>query len=122
MTWDLAGVNNDAMWAAGTANHLIVKTAGVYIAWSQVHLAAGGGSLRGAHILLNGTAIGNTVGVGTRDPLNFGDGNQFVAETPPMSLAVNATVYLSVFQNSGGALNLDNAVSGAYLCLLRLGQ
>jgi len=40
---------------------------------------------------------------------------------PPMSLAHNAQVYLSVFQNTGAPLNLIPNESGTSLTILRLG-
>jgi len=58
--------------------------------------------------------VGNpvtTAGVGTCQALI----------TPPMSLAHNAQVYLSVFQNTGAPLNLIPNESGTSLTILRLG-
>lgn len=122
ITFDAAGVNNDAAWTAAV-NHFTVKTAGQYLAWAQCHFAAAAGGIRSAYILLNGTSVGtNAVAAGFRNPLNFGDGNFFCVVTPPLSLAVNATLYFSVYQNSGGALNLSASDSGAFMGLIRLGS
>jgi hypothetical protein len=122
VTFDSAGVNNDTMWTA-TVNHFTIKTAGVYIAWAQCHFTAASGGIRAAYILLNGTSVTtNAVAGAFRNPLNFGDGNFFLVFAPPMSLAVNATLYFSVFQNSGLSLNLDTSDSGAFMGVVRVGS
>jgi hypothetical protein len=121
VTFDSAGVNNDTMWAAAV-NHFTVKTAGVFLAWAQCHFAPTAGGIRAAYILLNGTSVTtNAVASAFRNPLNFGDGNFFCCVTPPLSLAVNATLYFSVYQNSGGALNLDIGDSGSFMGVVRIG-
>jgi hypothetical protein len=122
VTLDTDPLDNDATWTA-TVNHFTIKTAGVYISWAQVHFTPAAGGIRAGYILLNGTSVStNAVAAGFRNPLNFGDGNFFCVVTPPMSLAVNAALYLSVYQNSGGALNLDSSDSGAFMGLVRLGS
>jgi hypothetical protein len=121
VTFDSAGVNNDTMWTAAV-NHFTVKTAGVYLVWAQAHFTAAAGGIRAAYILLNGTSVTtNAVAGAFRNPLNFGDGNFFCCVTPPLSLAVNATLFFSVYQNSGGALNLDSVDSGAFMGVVRIG-
>jgi hypothetical protein len=122
VTFDAAGVNNDTMWTAAV-NHFTIKTAGNYIAWAQVHFAAAANGIRAGYILLNGTSVTtNAVAAGSRNPLNFGGGNFFCVVTPPMALAVNAQLYFSVFQNSGGNLNLDSSESGAFMGVVRIGS
>src|SRR5947209_16092439 len=121
VTFDSAGVNNDTMWAAA-ATHFTIKTAGVYFAWAQCNFAPTAGGIRAAYILLNGTSVAtNAVAGAFRNPLNFGDGNFFLVFAPPMSLAVNATLYFSVYQNSGAALNLTSGDSGSYMGVVRVG-
>ena len=122
ITFDAAGVNNDAAWTSGV-NHFTIKTAGVYLALAQAHFTAAAGGIRAAYILLNGTSVAtNAVGAAFRNPLNFGDGNFFAVAAPPMSLAVNATLYFSVYQNSGGSLALNAGDSGAFMSLIRIGS
>ncbi|MGH7743340.1 MAG: hypothetical protein ACREQ5_00760 [Candidatus Dormibacteria bacterium] len=122
ITFDAAGVNNDTMWAAAV-NHFTIKTAGVYLAWAQCQFAAAAGGIRAAYILLNGTSVvTNAVAAGFRNPQSFGDGNYFTVVTPPLSLAVNATLYFSVFQSSGAALNMTTTSSGAFMGLVRIGS
>lgn len=122
ITFDSNGVNNDNMWVAST-NHFTIKTAGVYLGWAQCHFTAAANGYRACHIMLNGTSpTSNSVAAGARNPLNFGDGNYFTCVTPPLQLAVNATLYFSVFQTSGGSLALDATHSGAYMALVRIGS
>jgi hypothetical protein len=123
VTWGSAGLNNDAMWASGSPTLFTVKTAGVYIAWAQAHFSAAAGGVRACYILLNGTNIAtNTVASAFRNPLNAGDGNFFCCVTPPMQLAVNATLAVAVYQNTGGSLSLDNTDSGAFMGVTRIGS
>ena len=58
---------------------------------------------------------------GTAAPVGYEEA-PLVTYAPPMALAVNATLYFSVFQNSGAALNLDSTDSGAFMGVLRLGS
>lgn len=122
VTFDAAGVNNDAMWVA-SVNHFTIKTAGVYWVWAQTHFTAHATGYRACHIMLNGTSpTSNSVAAGARNPLNANDGNFFTCVTPPLQLAVNALLYFSVFQTSGGSLNLDTTDSGSYMGLVRIGS
>lgn len=122
VTLDTAGLNNDTMWVA-SANHVTIKTAGTYLAWVQTHFTAAAGGVRSCHIMLNGTSpTSNAVAAGARNALNFGDGNFFCCVTPPLALAVNAQLYFSVFQNSGGPLALDSTDSGAFMGVVRIGN
>lgn len=124
ITMDTAGINNDVMWTAAV-NHLTIKTAGIYVVWAQATFDANTTGVRALHILLNGTSVTtNQVGAAGSNALSLVGGSitQIMARTPPLSLAVNATLYLSVFQNSGGALNTLNTISGTYLCATRIGN
>jgi hypothetical protein len=122
VTFDSAGVNNDTMWTAAV-NHFTIKTAGVYVAWAQCHFSANATGVRSCHIMLNGTSpTSNSVAAAARNAFPSGDGSFFVAVSPPLSLAVNAQLFFSVFQNSGGALNLDTVDSGAFMGVLRIGS
>lgn len=116
-----AVVNNDNMWVAGQ-NAFTIQTGGVYIAYAQLHFDLNATGVRALHILLNGTAVSNSVAAASDNALNVGEGNAFSARTPPMALAPGATLYLSAYQNSGGALNLTTVLSGTYMSVIRVGN
>lgn len=120
VTWNTAGINNDAMWSSG--NTVTIKTAGVYVAWLQPHFTAAANGIRAGYILLNGTAIGNAVASRFTNPISSGDGNFYPLMTPPMQLAVNATLAAMVYQNSTLSLTLDTSDSGMYMAVVRLGS
>jgi hypothetical protein len=123
VSWNAASINNDVMWAVGSPTKVTIKTGGVYIAVAQVHFTANANGIRASHIMLNGTnIIANSVAVTAVNRLNAGAGNAFTAMTNPMRLAPGATIYLSVFQNSGGGLNVDTPESGTYLSVFRWGN
>ena len=69
----------------------------------------------GTNIIANSVAVTavNTVGVSAN--------TLFTVMTPPIRMGPGATIYLSVFQNSGGPLNLVTALSGTRLSAIRLG-
>jgi hypothetical protein len=121
--FDTAGINNDTMWVSGTTQ-LTVHTAGNYIAWAQVTFDANVTGLRALHILLNGTSVTSNVVAGASDNALTvaGSVSQLMCRTPPMVLAVNATLFLSVFQNSGSSVSVDSIVSGTFLCVTRIGK
>jgi hypothetical protein len=123
VTFDAAGVNNDAAWTAST-NHFTIKTAGVYIAWAQCNFAAASGGIRAAYILLNGTSVSTNAVAGVFDNAqSIGGGNFFALATQPLQLAVNATLYFSVYQNSGSSLALASTTeSGNFMSLARIGS
>lgn len=121
ITLDAAGVNNDGMWIAGQ-QPFTVQTAGVYVAWGQVNFTANGTGVRTGGILLNGTSVAsNSVARCSEAATSGTDLTTMSMKTQPMSLAVGATLYLTAWQSSGGALNLDPSLSGAFLCVMRIG-
>jgi hypothetical protein len=123
LTFDTAGINNDTMRAAGVSA-LTVHTAGNYIAWAQVTFDANVTGLRALHILLNGTSVSTNVVAGASDNALTvaGSVSQLMCRTPPMVLSVGATLFLSVFQNSGTSVSVDSIVSGTFLCVTRIGK
>jgi len=123
VTWATAGVNNDVMWSAGSPDHLTVVTAGVYICWARTHFASNATGHRAAHLMINGTSIiANSLAVRAVPAVGTSADTIFTCITAPTRLPVGATIYLSVYQNSGGALNLLTALSGTMLAALRVGQ
>jgi hypothetical protein len=123
VVWNTTGINNDAMWASALGSQLTLQTGGVYIARAQTHFAINATGTRACHIMLNGTnIIANSVAVTAVNAVGVSADTLFTAMTPPMRLAPGATLYLSVFQNSGGALNLITTLSGTSLSLIRIGN
>lgn len=121
ITFDVAGVNNEAIWVAGQQAFTIV-TAGVYIAWAQGSYVANATGIRTAHILLNGTSVAsNSVARGAIAAPSGTDLATFSLKTAPMSLAVGATLYFSAWQSSGGSLSLDQTLSGTHMSVMRVG-
>lgn len=114
-------INEDNLWVA-SVGHMTIHTAGIYVAWAQVNWDGNATGQRAGHILLNGTAISNSVAAYAANAVTTtGVGSCYLMITPPMSLAVGAQIYLSVFQNSGGPLNLIPNESGTSLSVIRLG-
>lgn len=123
VVWNAASPNNDGMWASGAADHLIVQSAGVFVGFARVHFASNGTGSRACHVMLNGTSIiANSVGVISVNAVGVSADTIFTCITPPMRLAAGAQLYLSVYQNSGGALNLLTTLSGTMLSAIRIGQ
>lgn len=121
ITFDVAGVNNEAIWIAGQQPFTVV-TAGVYVAWAQASYIANATGVRTAHILLNGTSVAtNAVARASESAPSGTDLSTFSLKTAPMSLAVGATLYFSAWQSSGGALSLDFNLSGTFMAVQRLG-
>jgi hypothetical protein len=115
-------INEDNLWVP-SVGHMTVQTAGIYIAWAQINWDYNAVGIRAAHMLLNGTSIAaNSIAAGSGNTnATAGTGTAFLMISPILSLAVGAQIYLSVFQNSGGALNLIPNESGTSLSLIRVG-
>lgn len=123
VTLPAMAVNDDNMWVS-SSNSLIVQTAGSYVAASQIHFDLAAGGERFMHILLNGTSVGsNCVAAASQNPNNNAgtEGNAMMCMSPVLALAANATLYLSVFQSSGAALNLTTIRSACNFGLWRVG-
>lgn len=113
ITWDTVDINNDAMWASGTNDHLIVQTAGVY--WIQIQPAISatpGGCHMAAYICVNGTSTSSNA-VGAAD---VGSAAMLPAVTL-VGLSVGATIYGFVYQAqaSGLSTTLSSANGGCRL-------
>ena len=122
VTWNTTSINNDSMWSSGAADHLLIQTAGVYVALARTHFTSNATGTRAAHILLNGTnIIANSVAVTAVNAVGVSADTIFTAMTPPMRLSVGAALYLSVYQNSGAGLNLLTSLSGTMLAAIRIG-
>lgn len=121
ITFDSAGVNNDAIWTVGQ-QPFATKTGGVYIAWAQACFTANATGVRVAHILLNGTAVVNSIAAASEKAPSGTDLATINLETPPMYLAPGATLYFSAWQSSGGSLTLSPNTSGTFMSVVRIGN
>jgi hypothetical protein len=122
ITFDQAGVNNDNIWTAGQ-QAFTIQTGGVYLAMAQANFTANNTGVRTCGILLNGTSVAaNSVARGSQKSPSATDLATFNAMTAPMSLAPGATLYFTCWQSSGGNLNLDNTLSGAFMSVIRIGN
>lgn len=121
--FDATSINEDYLWIP-SVGHPVVNTAGNYICWAQVNFDYNATGIRAGHLLVNGTSVGsNAVAAGSGNTSSVaGIGTAFLMISPPLVLAVGTPVYLSVFQNSGGPLNLIPNESGTSLSLIRIGQ
>lgn len=123
VSWNAASVNNDVMWAVGAPDHLTIKSAGMFIFWARAHFVSNATGHRAAHIMVNGTSIiANSIGVTAVSAVGTSADTIFTCITQPTLLPAGATVYLSVYQNSGVALNLLTTLSGTMLAAIRIGQ
>jgi hypothetical protein len=123
VTWNTAGVNNDVMWSSAAPDHLTVVTGGVYVCMAQVHFAANGTGHRAAHIMTNGTSIiANSIAVTAMAAVGTSADTLFLCISPPTRLAVGAQIFLSVYQNSGAALNVLTTLACTALGAIRVGQ
>lgn len=122
VTFDSTVVNNDSNFVA-SVSPLTVNTAGNYIAVALAHFATNATGIRALHILLNGTsATSNSIAANNCPAINVGEGNALACTSLPWTMAVGATVYMSVWQSSGGSLNLTTSTGGTWLALYRLGN
>jgi hypothetical protein len=123
VSWSSTSLSNDGMWVNTLPQQLTLQTGGVFIAWAQVHFTSNSTGTRACHIMLNGTSIiANSVAVTAVNAVGAAADNLFTCMSPPMRLAPGATLYLSVFQNSGVSLNLLTTLSGTTLSAIRIGN
>lgn len=120
--FDLTLINEDYLWVP-SVGHPVVNTAGVYIAWAQINFDYNATGIRAAHLMINGTSIGsNSVAAASGNTsVTAALGTAFLCISPPMSLAAGAPVYLAVYQNTGGPLNIIPNESGTVLSMIRIG-
>ena len=100
--------DTDAVHDVATNNtRLTCKTAGKYLIGANVAFApATGGALREAYLRLNG---GNAIAYDRRPPQGAAGGGVFLNPHAVWDLAVNDYVEVFVYQDSGGALNVEAA-------------
>jgi hypothetical protein len=122
VAFDATTINEDFLWTP--SNGFQVNTAGIYVVWAQINWDYNATGVRAAHVMVNGTSpTTNSVAAGSGNTsVSAGVGTSFLCVSPPLSLAVNATVAVAVFQNTGGPLNLIPNESGTVLTVMRVGK
>ena len=116
MNWDTQDIDTDEMFAASDTV-ITIKTAGVYLVTACVGFALNTTSTRGVAIVhnpvLSGSGDSTNVTSGTRIALNFLDRSPdtatHVVATTALEFAVNDTIGIVAYQNSGGSLNTTTA-------------
>ena len=116
-----ATYDTDSMFASGTPTYVTVNTAGIYLITAQVAFANNGAGARLVYIEKNAPSpgTGTALSYANAVPQNVSDQTFAIAATVP--LVATDKVYLSVYQSSGGNLNL---VTNPYqsLCLTWLAE
>jgi hypothetical protein len=111
--FNVANYNTDNMWVASQPTQVTIQTAGKYRVVVQGDWAANATNTRSVKILVNGTTNSNAVAsceVGAA-PIN----DTIIQAVACESLAIGATVYMGVNQNSGGSLNLGTSLGGTFM-------
>lgn len=98
-----------AMWTAGDPTHVMVRTPGIYIATACVEFAANSTGERTVAIF--DTASNQYFAIEERTPVS-GDSTDITCSSGPFYVPAASSFQVYVFQNSGGALNVD--ASAAY--------
>lgn len=117
-----AGINNDGMWSAGAPDHFTIQTDGMYYVTGQVHFDLNSTGSRAAHILLNGTSVYNSIAAFSQNAVGSGEGSAIPIIMSPIKFVAGTTLYLQVWQSSGGALNVTTTLSGTFLSVVRVGD
>jgi len=117
VNFQTAVVNTDNMWTASAPNHITIQHAGIYFVFSQTRYPAVPSNALNqgltASLLANGTSFANAVATMGMIPPATGSG------TGPcftvINLAAGATLYLNLWQSTGGSLTLGTDGGGSYL-------
>lgn len=122
VTFDSAGVNNDVIWVAASSA-FVIKSGGIYVVYGQACWAPNASGTRSCSVLLNGTAPdGNGIALAAEGAVSSTDRTTLCCQTQPLVLAPGAAVYFNVWQSSGGSLNIDTALSGTFMAVMRQGN
>jgi hypothetical protein len=99
--WDVADINNDAMWSASSPTILTINTAGVYLVQVTLGVVTGSAQQIAARILVNGTFPPTDAQV-TSSMLGF---KNIASSMVPLEAGsvINATIFHTV----GSTVNLD---------------
>jgi len=118
VNFQTATVNTDNMWTASAPNVLTVQHAGIYFVFSQARYPSVGANALNqvltASLLANGTSFAaNAIATMGIIPPSVGSG------TGPcftvINLAAGATLYLNLWQSTGGSVTLGTDGGATYL-------
>lgn len=113
-----APVNTNNMWNPSQASQITIQTAGIYWVFGQVRwpsIASPTQSMGfSGSVLANGTAYANAIGTQLLPPVNTGAGPTCQIGSL-VNLAVNATLYLNLWQSTGVAQSTNTDGGGCYL-------
>lgn len=113
INWDTEDIDTDDDMFSASDTVITIKTAGVYLVTACVGFALNTTSTRGVAIVHNpvtsGSGDSTNVTSGTRIALSFFDRSPDTAShavaTTAFEFAVNETIGIVAYQNSGGSLN-----------------
>lgn len=98
--------DTDTMWDSANPTYLTIKTAGVYVFSAQVSFANNAAGARLVIIEKNAPGPGSGPYFSYMNLLPQSVSDQTIAISAIESCAVNDKIYLTVYQSSGGNLNL----------------
>jgi hypothetical protein len=112
-----AAINTDSMWTAAAPNQFTIQHAGIYFVFSQTRYPSVPSNALNqgltASLLANGTSFANAIATMGLIPPSTGSG------TGPcftvINLAAGATLYLNLWQSTGGSLTLGTDGGASYL-------
>lgn len=110
IAWNASAYNTDNMWVPGTANQVTVNTAGKYRISVVTDWSANATGMRSTKVMVNGTSNSNVVASFVGSTSSAFDCCYTVEYT--VALAIGATIYVDVFQNSGSTLTTGLAFGG----------
>lgn len=117
VNFQTAVVNTDNMWTASVPNQITIQHAGIYFVFSQARYPAvvsnALNQVLTASLLANGTSFANAVATMGIIPPATGSGTG--ACFTVVNLAANATLYLNLWQSTGGSVTLGTDGGGTYL-------
>lgn len=110
--WDAESFDTDGMFSASSLT-ITIKTAGIYLVNTTVRFPLNTTSVRGAQIVKNATISGSTTSANVTAGLRIGyqyfdrpaETQAAINVSAVESFAVNDTISVIAYQNSGGDLN-----------------
>jgi len=113
-----ASVNTDNMWTASVPTQITFQHAGIYLVFGQCRfpgkLGAAVADVDSQSILVNGTALGNAVATNAQVVPGAGSGSGLPTSSL-VNVAAGATMFMNVWQSTGGAITLSTDFGGTYL-------
>jgi hypothetical protein len=106
--WDTSVVNTAGVWSSGEQDRLIAQVAGTYLVQTTMQFAGSSvGLYRGLEFSVNGIRKDGSGFPGYLLPPGTGAQQMFLSMSGIISLAANDYVGVFVYQDSGGALNVQ---------------